>query len=313
MLRSVYHALGAQTGPIDRYLLRLMRNALCLGLLLMLYNHFTAGYLGNRFIPRILFFLLPAFILSYWASFYIRTQHPRLSLFTWTYSHFAFMLIALGTFVYGIQLTPFTPIDPILVRWDRLLGFDQLALLHWTYAHPWRQHLLNRAYNALEIQLLGVPILLACLGYERALVRLLARLIIAFLIGGSLYYFFPTTAPASLFSDPLFLAEQHHTALKFYTIRAHLVPTVTDGGMIAFPSFHVIWAILLTLSCRDNRLLALAIGLINSLLIAATLCLGWHYLVDVISACLLVALAIGIDYRFNPMTRGQPPPQGTEC
>ncbi len=303
MWRSAYHVACTRIGPVDRYLLGLMRNALCLGIVLIIYNHLTAGYMGNRFIPQSLFWLLPAFMLSYLASFYIRTQHPRLSLFTWTYSHFAFMLISLGTFVYGIQLTPFPPIDPTLVQWDQLLGFDQLALLHWTYAHPLMQRVLNRAYNALEIQLLGVPILLACLGYERAIVRLLARLIIAFLMGGTLYYLFPTTAPASLFADPLFLAEQHHTALKFYTIRAHLVPTVSDGGMIAFPSFHVIWAILLTLSCRENKLLFFPVALINSFLIAATLCLGWHYLVDAISACLLVIIAIGIDHRLSPVTQ----------
>ncbi len=64
------------------------------------------------------------------------------------------------------------------------------------------------------------------------------------------------------------------------------------GGMIAFPSFHVAWAVLTTYAALPVRRLFWAVAALNVLVVASTVLLGWHYLVDVPAGLLLGALSL---------------------
>ena len=61
-------------------------------------------------------------------------------------------------------------------------------------------------------------------------------------------------------------------------------------GLIAFPSFHTIWAILLALAFRHRRRLFVVAVALNLVVILSTLTTGWHYLSDVLGGGLVVGL-----------------------
>jgi membrane-associated phospholipid phosphatase len=108
------------------------------------------------------------------------------------------------------------------------------------------------------------------------------------LIGFIVYYFFPTTAPASVLHSDYFIKEQLATGLKFTQIHQYIQPTTLDGGLIAFPSFHVIWAWLCLYLIRSWFVVFYVFLFINILLIFSCVMLGWHYFLDIILSFLIL-------------------------
>lgn len=226
-------------------------------------------------------------------SIYARTLTPRISFVTWTYSLYFFIVLVTASLTDMVQLTPFHPIDFTLVKIDQALGFSQTAWLNWTYAHPFIGNLVNTCYGLMSIQLIVVPLVLALMMQKRAIRVLFISLLISFVIGTTIYYFLPTMAPASMFYDPHFALQQHDTFIKFYEIHHYLTVTTSEGGLIAFPSFHVVWAVLLAYAFRHKKYLFGPMIVFNAIIILSTIMLGWHYLTDVISGVALAAISIG--------------------
>ena len=107
-------------------------------------------------------------------------------------------------------------------------------------------------------------------------------------IAGSLfYYFFPSSGPAGVFQSSDFLQVQRLTHLKYEQVHSFIPVTTLLGGLIAFPSFHVAWSVLATYAALPRRPLFLALCALNAVVIASTVLLGWHFLVDVPAGLLL--------------------------
>ncbi|HGH3054753.1 TPA: phosphatase PAP2 family protein, partial [Legionella pneumophila] len=71
----------------------------------------------------------------------------------------------------------------------------------------------------------------------------------------------------------------------------HIQPTTIEGGLIALPSFHTIWAILCVYLIKDWFIPCLLLSIINVLLILSCVLLGWHYPIDILAAIILVGLS----------------------
>ena len=276
----------------DKLLLGLLLLSTVIGLIYILGNVFTHQYPNTGYLSWQWFVQVPLFLGLGIFSLFARKHSPRMAFLTWTYSIYFFMVMALSTLMLGIETTPFQAIDPLLVKADLLLGFHQLAVLNWTYAHHWILNTFNFCYSMMGIELGLFPIILALMMQKKAVKVYLLTQVLAALIGFSIYYFFPTTAPASMFMDPHFALQQHDTFIKFFEIHHHLPITTTQGGLIAFPSFHVIWSVLLAYAFKDKKYLFYPIAIFNAIIIASTVFLGWHYLTDVIGGFAVSALAI---------------------
>jgi membrane-associated phospholipid phosphatase len=83
--------------------------------------------------------------------------------------------------------------------------------------------------------------------------------------------------------------------MKFYQVHHFQAVTTMLGGMIAFPSFHVAWSVLLAYAALPWKKAFPFVAFWNALVIVSTVLLGWHYLVDVPAglALAIVALAAG--------------------
>ncbi len=239
--------------------------------------------------------LLLSFFMSFVFLFYgysIRRESPRSSTFLCGLGLFYWCLLANMILVNSVQSTPFSPIDMWLLKADRMMGFNTSIMMAWTHNHPHIHKLFNIAYAGLVFELLGIPILLTIFNGRRSLEIFYIAQLSSMIVGSLIYYFWPTVAPSGIVHSPYFLHMQDDTSQRFYQIHHYLKPTSQDGGLIAFPSFHVIWAILLTNACRAKKIFFYPMVCFNIVVILSTVFLGWHYVTDVIGGFVVAIGAI---------------------
>ncbi|OAJ35133.1 phosphatase PAP2 family protein [Piscirickettsia salmonis] len=192
---------------------------------------------------------------------------------------------------YNVQFSPFPAIDVDLHKIDLLMGFNQDQWLASLYLHPLCLKILNLAYESLTYQIIFLPVF-ACYFVDRIEIEsFLVKLCFLNIIGCLIYYFWPTASPASVLNHKYLIDSQINLALKFKQLHQKIYPTVSGGGLISFPSFHVIWSALLTLLFRKKIYFLVPLLLLNSLLWLATVLLGWHYIMDVVAGLVLVILS----------------------
>lgn len=199
----------------------------------------------------------------------------------------------------GVQLTPFAPIDPSLLQMDRFFHYDTCAILDFITQHAWLKKTLAKAYTFIDVELFFLPLYLLCMRQFYTMKQFFYLLLSTALIGYLVYYFFPTTAPASVLKGAYFLREEYNTGLKFYMIHHHMLPSSIAGGLISMPSFHIIWAIICQYATRPLRWLWYTLLPLNTMVILSALFLGWHYLVDFFGSVCVIALSVGIAWCYR--------------
>ncbi|MGQ3887811.1 phosphatase PAP2 family protein [Legionella sp. CNM-1927-20] len=248
-------------------------------------------YIGNNYFPP---FALWAAICLFLILIGLRLQFGNNDYFIEITHAFAgiyltMLLIALAT--NAAQYSPFPPIDKYIVALESQFYIDLPALMAWTNQHPNFKLVLGLAYDSLAWQMGFSPLLVALLGQFSKVWEYFCLLLISAIIGFTFYYFFPTTAPASILKSPFFLPEQYITGIKFMQIHNHQQPTSLEGGMVALPSFHFIWAWLCLYIVRGFKLLFIVMIPINFFLALACILLGWHYPLDLIGSVLVLLIA----------------------
>jgi membrane-associated phospholipid phosphatase len=272
---------------------------LALSVAALLINLFFYKYQGNSFFPEGIPQLVITLILfSVGSNLYfskgnkIRQIGPELLYFVAVMS-----LIALAS--NAVQLTPFPPIDKYIVALERHFHIHMESILSWTNNHPKFKSILVGIYASLDYQMTIFP-LLVIVTYRFHLIREYYFLLLCTtLIGFGFYYFFPTTAPASIINSPFFFTEQIDTGLKFSQIHHYINPTTNEGGLIAFPSFHVIWAILCVNLLREWVVPCILLLVTNLLLIASCVLLGWHYVTDIIGGFIVLLISCAFLKWYN--------------
>jgi membrane-associated phospholipid phosphatase len=61
-------------------------------------------------------------------------------------------------------------------------------------------------------------------------------------------------------------------------------------GIVCFPSFHVIWAVLCVYAFWGFRWLRFPALILGSIIVVSTISTGWHYFVDVLAGLLLAGI-----------------------
>lgn len=282
----------------DRVLLSWLALALAMSGVILLGNELFTQYEGNYFFYLSWLTLSPFILLMCGLGMYVTSFAPKLGFIVKTYCFYYLVILIMGIFTTGIQYTPFGIIDGGILKLESALGIDQLALLAWTHAHPMILKVLQTAYDSLGPLAFFLPVIITLLFERRAIRVFLLALIVTFIVGGSFYYFFPTVAPAGMLTSPLFSESQLATSLKFYQIHHYLPVTTADGGIVALPSFHVVWATLFAYLCKSRKWLFYPMLVISSLIIISTVMLGWHYVIDVVAGLGLAWLGISASEYF---------------
>ncbi len=249
---------------------------------------------GSNLVTKNLLLSLPGVILLFIAGCVIELEAPRISYFFKALGQFYGVALLIQVLSTVIQLTPFSPIDQALWRFDQFFHFDSGHFYLWTLRHVFLEKTLFWAYIALPFELMYLPLLLIILQQKKAVSEFFSLCLITGCIGFTFYYFFPSTAPASVEPTVHFAPVYYDFLRQFNEIHRHEPLQVFIGGVVGMPSFHVIWALLLMLICRPFRGLFWLSVLFNGWVILSTLALGWHFLADVIGAFLVVGVSVWV-------------------
>ena len=254
-----------------------------LSLLALLVNSLNSKYPGNNYFPPNTI-QIGLYLVLFYAGLNLQFEKNRnLTKIGLELIYFFLIMCLIVLATNAVQLSPFPPIDKYIVSLENYLNFDMNSVLAWTHLHPTAHLILAFSYDSLTTQMCIIPLLIIAMRRFDLIHEYYFLLLLSALFGFGFYYFYPTTAPASIISSPYFTAYQVATGLKFNEIHNHIMPSTIEGGLIALPSFHCVWALFCIYLLKDFKILCLILSLINLLLIASCVMLGWHYPIDIIA------------------------------
>jgi membrane-associated phospholipid phosphatase len=264
-----------------------------------LYNFLVTQYPGNNYLPGLfLICLVQLFLLSLGFNVLLgKYSYPVQITRQLIYLFLIYSLIALTTC--AVQYTPFSLIDKKIIYFESFFHISINHLLDWTFSQPLFYKLLTASYDSILYQLMILPLLVALFGEFSRLKHYYFLILFTALIGFPLYYFFPTTAPASNLSSPFFLNAQHATGIKFNEIHNYIKPSTIQGGLVSLPSFHVMWAWICVYLIKPWPLAYYLLLIMNIFLTISCVLLGWHYCLDIVFSFIILCVAFYILKRLE--------------
>ena len=191
--------------------------------------------------------------------------------------------------------------DGVLALADRALGFDWPGMMRALSGHQVLLWVLQLAYSALLPEIALTVVVLGTLGRIPSVYRFVLAVAIGALICIFIWTLFPTFGAMSVYPlDPDTAAKLHVPVDGAYG--QALVKMLHDGpgfiapdnakGLIGFPSYHAILALLLIWYLRDVPWLRWPALLFNGIVVLATPVEGGHHWVDVFAGVPVTVLAV---------------------
>jgi PAP2 superfamily len=184
--------------------------------------------------------------------------------------------------------------DSLFGRTDQWLGVSVPAIMTWAN-HHWFGRVLNSSYPWLPPFLAAAAFAPALMGKVKQAREFVLANLFAFAIGMPLFALLPAVGPWSYYHltpDPgqafcwgQLLALRLSGPYMFHEQAA---------GVVCFPSFHVVWAILCATALWGFRPVRFPVALLSVMIVASTLTTGWHYFSDVLGGIAVAALSMAI-------------------
>ncbi|WP_144108162.1 phosphatase PAP2 family protein [Paraburkholderia sp. BCC1886] len=209
-------------------------------------------------------------------------------------------------------------VDGGLVRFDRTIGFDWLAMYQWVQAHRYCLAILSFAYESGRWQLLFIPCILGLFGRSEDISEFLSLFMVSSVLllvvsapfpAASAFVHFHVTAPntVSTVSDFAILRDGSMRVFDLTGMQ----------GLVSMPSFHTTLAVIFTYSLRRLPRFFWCAAVLNTVMLVSTPTQGGHYLADVFAGLLLSAITIvcvqargrfatGVSGSSNRCVRSQP-------
>ncbi|HEY5239455.1 MAG TPA: phosphatase PAP2 family protein [Rhizomicrobium sp.] len=192
-------------------------------------------------------------------------------------------------------------IDGFLAGIDRAMGVNWPDLIVWASQHRAINLVLMLVYGCVLPQ---IALLVPLLGWQSSVKRIYSfclAMTVATVIAMGFWTIFPsfgaisvyTLPPALLTHTPLALDPHYaHELLQLLANGPGLISPKDLKGLIGFPSFHAVLALLVTWYARDLKYVRWPIIGINTLVIIATPIQGGHHVIDVIAGFAVTAISI---------------------
>ena len=194
-------------------------------------------------------------------------------------------------------------VDAGLAALDRSLGFDWPAMVSWAASQPWFTEWARFIYDRPLSELGVIVIVLAMLGRPDRVEEFVSCFMISGVVTAIVGALLPADSGYAYFDVPRGI----YTALNamvtpeyldhFHALRSGELRHVVVGdvrGLVAFPSFHTAFALLVSYAVRGYKLLFYPSLALNLAVVATTPFVGAHYVADVIGGLLVVAFAISM-------------------
>ncbi len=187
--------------------------------------------------------------------------------------------------------------DAELAAIDNALGFDWAIWYHFLARHGTLRFVLWLGYMSLMPQILISVIWFSLRDLDYFNYELLLNNIVSLLIATALFLLFPALGPLQAGGQPglpVLLALRGGGPLSFDIARLQ--------GLISFPSYHMILAILLVWAHRRSALL-IPVALVNAIMVVSIPSFGPHYLIDLIAGAMVAGLAVTATRVADPARR----------
>ncbi len=288
LLKQKYPIWGLTFTHILVYQATLLFILSCIALAI---NHFIYQYPGNVYLPKGVFLAGLNLLMIYIGFCLLQGRKGTIAQIAKEIFFLFVVILLVMLATNAVQYTPFSTIDETLLTIESLLHVDSRALIAWAHQRDALHSVLDLAYMSLAYQLCFIPVLVILTRQTKLIREYYFLLMTTTLLGMSFYYFFPTTAPASVMIGDFFSEEQKATFLKFFQIHHYIQPSTMEGGMISFPSFHVIWAWLCLYLVRQWRWVFILLLTMNFVLMVSCVLLGWHYCIDLAGSAVVIFLS----------------------
>jgi membrane-associated phospholipid phosphatase len=193
---------------------------------------------------------------------------------------------------YLSALSPRPLLDLGFTHADAVLGFDWPTWTRWVWSHPGLTSVLHVVYASLIPQILLVVTVLPHLAPAGRHAELLLRMVVALALTNVLFFLFPAAGAFSHFGMAHTPADLLPSK-ALYAIRNHgrLFNFGDAQGIISFPSFHTVMALLLTATWRGVKRMFWPVAVLNGLMLLSVPSEGGHYMTDMLGGFLVAGVA----------------------
>lgn len=193
--------------------------------------------------------------------------------------------------------------DPEFAHFDALLHMSTVAVVHWFAGWPVLRDVLAAAYNLIAAFLVAAVVVPAVCEHKRASQRLILAVVLAALITAAVAWMWPAVGPWSAggFAPSRIQSLTEHYLLQLRS-GAPLQLNMTHAATVAFPSFHVVLAVLCAAALSSVRRLRIPAWCFAVLVGISTVALGWHYGADVLAGLAVAVISYALAY---PIVRAE--------
>lgn len=197
------------------------------------------------------------------------------------------LLAAIMTYVVATQGGALR--DAQFAAGDAALGFDWAAWHAFIGARPLLRVPLEIAYNTLLPQILLSAIWFAFREHDERNTELVANAMVAVLLTTALFHLVPTLGPGA--NSPFFRNAYIDELVALRIMSPPPIDMMHLQGLIAFPSFHAVLAVLFTYAHRRS-VIFVPVALLNGLMLLSIPSEGGHYLIDLLAGIAVAGLTI---------------------
>lgn len=205
-------------------------------------------------------------------------------------------------------------IDAWLAVIDSLFGYHWPDAIALSAQYPQVNELMRWSYNSTSFQVALVAVGLGLTGRRHTLHAMMLAVALSSLTTVIFWALFPSLGPSTLHTLPAELLAAVHPVVD-PTYGDEIATLMREGvrklspdefrGLIAFPSFHTIMALIATYYARKMRWLLLPLLMVNLLIFPAVLVHGGHHLVDIPAGLAVFALAAFIAQKMVGETQSE--------
>ena len=211
-------------------------------------------------------------------------------------AYFAALWIAftvLGSiFTYLMASLRFPLLDDYFVKSDAAIGFNWLRWYRFLAEYQFVNFILGIAYGSPVLQLVVSIFYFSHTGQRERNTELWWIALISLVLTGVLSGIFPALGAFQYFKEDLSRAIHlpHLLALRDGSVKIFSLQEMQ--GIITFPSYHTVIAILFPYAYRGKGVLFFLFSMLNILMLLSTPTFGGHYLLDMVSGAVVAGLAI---------------------
>lgn len=189
--------------------------------------------------------------------------------------------------------SPYPLYDAQLTAIDRAARFSTVDWVHLITRYPTIRITLAVAYDLVTPLIFLALFVPPFFGHRSASRRFILGIVLAAIVTAVVFWRWPAVGPWTMEG---YAPSQEQAAVAAYLLRLRspfpVQADMVNAGIVSFPSFHTVLAVMAAFALRGIRILWVAAWIICGLICISTITTGWHYGIDVIAGLVLSVVSM---------------------